>query len=192
MARIRTFLAIDLGQAIRKRLASLQDELAGIAPDVKWVEYDNLHITLLFLGDVDERESITVCRAAQQVTSALPGFMATVEAVGVFPNARRPRVVWAGVGEGSEQLTELHRGLESRLEELGLYRPEMRPYKPHVTLGRVKGEGPHDALAQSLGKYAEWTAGEARIREVLVMSSELTRDGPTYAILGRAKLQGEG
>ncbi len=191
MARIRTFLAIDLGPAIRKRLASLQKELSNDAPDVNWVEGENLHITLLFLGDIDERESITVCRAAQQVTSSLPTFQVTMEGVGCFPNTRRPRVVWVGVSEGADNLVKLHHELESKLEALGLYRPEMRAYKPHVTLGRIKGEGPHDALVQALAKQQEWAGGEANVREVLVMSSEMTRDGPTYTILGRAKLTGE-
>ncbi len=191
MARIRTFLAIDLGPAVRKRLASFQNELADDAPDVNWVEDENLHITLIFLGDIDERESITVCRAAQKVTAAMAPFPVTMEGVGCFPNTRRPRVVWVGVSDGADELGELHHLLESKLEELGLYRPEMRAFKPHVTLGRIKGEGSTEALVQTLAKNKEWSAGEATVREVLIMSSELTRDGPNYTILGRAKLTGE-
>ena len=67
----------------------------------------------------------------------------------------------------------------------------MRAFKPHVTLGRIKGEGSTEALVQTLAKNKEWSAGEATVREVLIMSSELTRDGPNYTILGRAKLTGE-
>jgi 2'-5' RNA ligase len=188
MARIRTFLAIDLGEEIRGRLIALQEELAAIASDVKWVEPENLHITLLFLGEVEQREVLEICRVAQMAVAELPVFTMSVEGAGCFPNPRRPRTLWVGVGTGSQEVVQVHDAIEAPLLDMGSYRRETRAYVPHVTLGRVKGDRPNDELAKALLQHKTWGAGEIAVREVCVMSSELTRDGPIYTVLGRAKL----
>lgn len=190
MARLRTFIAVDLGQAIRDRAVALQETLARTDTEVKWVETDNLHVTLLFLGEVDNREVPAVCRVVSAVTAGLAPFAMTVEGVGCFPNPRRPRIVWIGVGQGKQELCTLHDALEPPLLELGCYRREDRPYTPHITLGRVKSERSTDPLAAALAKQAGWKGGDTTVSEVLVMSSELTPSGPIYAILSRGKLKG--
>ena len=189
MARIRTFIALDLGKPIRDKAVALQESLARSGADVKWVEEENLHVTLLFLGEVDDRELPDVCRAVADGCEGRRGFAMSVEGVGCFPNPRRPRVVWIGIGNGVQEVVALHDALEEKLLELGCYRREERQYTPHITLGRVKrDDSPTDELASLLAKKANWQAGEVAVREVLVMSSELTRDGPVYTVLSRAKL----
>ena len=111
-----------------------------------------------------------------------------VEKTGCFPNLRRPRVVWAGVGTGSQELCQLHDAIEGPLLDLGCYRREARPYTPHITLGRVKGDAETPLLAAALGKEAAWKGGQWEVREVHVMSSELMPEGPVYTVLSRAKL----
>ncbi len=189
MARMRTFLAVGVNPAIRSRLVALQEELAPAAEGVKWVEEENLHVTLIFLGDVDERDVTDVCRAVGRVCAEVPAFPISVEGVGCFPNPRRPRTLWAGVGAGAQELVALHDALEAALVELGVYRREERAYTPHLTLGRVKQEGPADRLAQALAKQAGWHGGECDVREVLVMSSQLTPQGPVYGVLSTARLR---
>jgi 2'-5' RNA ligase len=188
MARVRTFIAIDLGKAIRDRLVSLQDNLARAGTEVKWVEPDNLHLTLLFLGEVDMVELPTICEAVAEGARQHAAFPLTVETVGCFPNPRRPRVLWAGVGVGVQEVCALHDSLEKPLLELGCYRREERQYTPHITLGRVRTERPGDNLAAALAKQAAWKGGETTVREVHVMGSELTPKGPIYTVLSRAKL----
>jgi 2'-5' RNA ligase len=117
------------------------------------------------------------------------GFTLAVERVDCFGNPRRPRTVWVGVGEGHDALIALHDALESPLLELGCYRRENRPYTPHITLGRVQGDRTNNQLAAELAKRASWKAGETQVREVLVLSSELTPKGPIYTVLGRGKLR---
>ena len=187
--RLRTFVAVDLGKPLRDRLVALQENLARAGADVKWVEVENLHVTLLFLGEVDERELLPVCRAVSVVCGRHERFTLGVEAVGCFPNPRRPRVVWAGVGDGAPELVALHDALEPPLQELGCYRREERQYTPHVTLGRVKSDGPADALAAALARKAKWHGGEIEVQELLVMSSQLTSRGPEYTILSRGRLR---
>jgi 2'-5' RNA ligase len=188
MTRVRTFLAFELDSTVRARLVALQENLARVAPDVKWVEQENMHLTLLFLGEVDERDLPGICRAAQQAVAELPAFALSVESAGCFPNPRRPRTLWVGVGAGVQEVVAVHDALEAALMELGCYRREERQYTPHVTLGRVKSEGPADKLTAALQKYQAWNAGESRAREVLIMSSLLTTSGPIYAVMGRASL----
>jgi 2'-5' RNA ligase len=83
----------------------------------------------------------------------------------------------------------VHDAIEAPLLDLGCYRREARAYTPHVTIGRVNGEQPTDSLAKALAQHKTWSAGEMLVREVQIMSSELTRDGPTYTVMGRAKLK---
>jgi 2'-5' RNA ligase len=189
MARLRTFIAVDLGKSIRDRCVVLQETLARAGSDVKWVEEENLHVTLLFLGEVVDRETPALCRAVADCCAEHDAFALSVETVGCFPNPRRPRVVWAGVGAGSAELIALHDALEPPLLELGCYRREARQYTPHVTLGRVQGDGGTDVLAAALTKQATWRGGETEVREVRVLSSELRPHGPVYTVLSRAKLR---
>jgi 2'-5' RNA ligase len=212
MSRIRTFIALPLPKAIRDRLIDLQERLAATGADVNWVEPENLHVTLLFLGEVDEREVTNVCRVAKDVCNAHESFAVTVETVGCFPNIRRPRVVWVGVGEGREEICAIHDALETPLMDLGVYRREARQFTPHITLGRVRGDRPGSVLQfhprdrqeqevervkgeragsvllSALEKASDWRAGETRASEIHVLSSELTSRGPIYAVLSRAPL----
>jgi 2'-5' RNA ligase len=188
MARTRTFVAVDLGKAIRDRAVALQETLARAGTDVKWVEPENLHVTLLFLGEVDEREVHKVCGIVADCAGQFPAFPMAVVTAGCFGDPRRPRTLWVGVGDGTDQLCAIHDALETPLLDLG-YRREERRYTPHITLGRVKSNRPNDQLAAALAKHAGWKGGETVVRELLVMGSKLTPQGPVYTILSRAKLQ---
>src|SRR5438445_5785537 len=121
MARLRTFIAVDLGKAIRDRAVALQEALARGGTEVKWVEPANLHVTLLFLGEVEDREVPSVCRAVAECTARQTAFPMTIEGAGCFPNPRRPRILWIGVGEGTQELCALHDALEPPLLDLGCY-----------------------------------------------------------------------
>ncbi len=188
MARLRTFIGLDVGKDIRHRLVTLQETLARTGSEVKWVEPENLHVTLLFLGEVDEREVVAVCQVAAEAAKSQPAFTMSIAGAGCFPNPRRPRVLWVGVGEGVQEVCALHDALENPLLELGCYRREERHYTPHVTLGRVKSDRPADKLAAALARQAQWQGGKVAIREVHVMSSELSPSGPAYTVLSRARL----
>jgi 2'-5' RNA ligase len=186
---MRTFIGVDLGKALRDRCASLQENLSRTGADVKWVEVDNLHVSLLFLGEVDERDITPICRVVAESCAERDSFSLSVEKVGCFPHLRRPRVVWVGVGAGGAELVGLHDALEPPLQELGCYRREDRRYTPHITLGRVRSERAGDQLASALKKYANWQGGVTEVREIQVLSSQLTPQGPVYTALSRAQLR---
>jgi 2'-5' RNA ligase len=189
MARLRTFLALDPGKALHERLLNLQEKLAEAGGDVKWVEAANLHLTLHFLGEVEDRDLAAICQVTSEVAASLDRFTFSLHGVGCFPNARRPRVLWVGVGEGRDAVIGLHAALEQPLLDLGCYRRETRPFAPHLTVGRVNSERASEQLTASLKARADWHGGETTIEEVLVMSSELLRSGPVYTVLGRGRLQ---
>jgi 2'-5' RNA ligase len=190
MARTRTFIAVEVGEAICDRATALQEALAKTGAAVKWVTPESMHVTLLFLGDVDDRELPAVCRAVQEVAAGELPFTVHVAGVGAFPNLRRPKTVWAAITEGAEPLRRLYDALETRMLGLGVYRKEERGYTPHLTLGRVRGETDGNLLVPEIAKRQEWDAGQSQVTEVLVFSSELERDGPVYTVLGRGELGG--
>ncbi len=131
-------------------MIALQEKLAQTATDVKWVGPDNLHITLLFLGEVDNRELMPICRAVEGAARSIKPFELSIEGTGCFPNERRPRVVWIGVGQGLAEVRALHAALEEPLLDLGCYRREERLFTPHVTLGRIRGDEPATDLTSAL------------------------------------------
>jgi 2'-5' RNA ligase len=190
MARIRTFLSVDIGEQVRSRVLNLQSSLAESIPEVRWVEEESLHITLLFLGEVNELDLVPICRIATAVGKKLPPFTLEIGGLGAFPNQRRPKILWLGVGEGKESLQELHDSLETPLLEQGCYRREDREYTPHLTLGRLTKED-ESIPWSSLFAENSTSLGEIKVEEILIMSSELRRDGPVYTVLGRAPLKGK-
>jgi 2'-5' RNA ligase len=190
MARIRTFIGVDIGEGIRATAGALQRQLARTGADVNWTAPSNYHITLQFLRDVDDRDLAGVCRAVAAAAAGEPPFRLGVSGIGAFPTPRRPKVLWAGIREGEAELRRLFAALEGPLTALGVYRKEDRPYTPHLTLGRAKDEAAGQALAAELAKHKDWDGGLVEVDEVLVFSSELRRDGPEYTVIGRAPLSG--
>jgi 2'-5' RNA ligase len=190
MSRLRTFIAVAIDKTVRDRTVALQETLARSGVAVKWVEPKNLHLTLLFLGEVEDKTVPEVCRAVADCAGQHPLFEMSIEGAGCFPNLRRPRTLWVGVGEGQQELVALHDALEVPLLSLGCYRREERSYTPHLTLGRVKGNRPSDRLGDALAKQAGWKGGSVPVKEILVLSSQLRPEGPEYTVLSRAKLKG--
>jgi 2'-5' RNA ligase len=188
MARVRTFIAVDLSDAVKDNLTALQEELGRDAHGVKWTHVENMHLTLLFLGDVDHLEVVEICRVVQSRSRRHKSFTLQAEGLGAFPNNRRPKTLWAGITAGMDELRALHADLEEGLLELGCYRREDREYTPHLTLGRLSHEERSEEWAKVLAKQAHWQGGTTAVDELLVMSSELRRDGPEYSVMGRARL----
>ena len=191
MARVRTFIGVEIGDVIRTRAVALQSELARTCDDVKWVEPRNLHVTLVFLGEVADRELPAVCRAVAEVAAGEPPIPLRVSGLGAFPNTRRPRTLWTGVGGGADGLIRLHGALEDRFLNLGIYRREERPFTPHLTLGRIQDEAAGTKLAAALPRHRDWDGGQTLVEEIVVFASDLGRDGPRYTPLGRGELGGQ-
>ena len=190
MARtLRTFLAIELPRGVRRKVAKLIEQLAASPAKVKWVDESNLHLTLQVLGEVEPDLLPEICGVVEQATADLAGYELEIAGVGAFPTAERPRTVWVGSGEGSEATVAVHDAIGEALAELG-FRTEQRRFRPHVTIGRVRRSSADEIarLAEDLAETADFVAGWMPVSEVVLFSSLLGREGPTYDVLARSAL----
>ena len=188
MAKLRTFIAVEVTSAIRQQAEGLVDQLSRTEANVKWVDGFDMHWTVKFLGEVSSRDSIDVCRAMKRAAKQVTPFSIVASGAGAFPAADRPRTVWLGVGEGQEAFIELHDLLEEELADIG-YRSERRRFQPHITLGRVR-RSPRgvDELGGLITEQAEFDAGRMEVSELVLFSSRLLRDGPEYDVLAKVPL----
>jgi 2'-5' RNA ligase len=187
---VRTFIAVEITPGVRSRARQLIDRFRATGANVKWVEPENLHLTLSFLGEVDVLEIPEICSTVTAAVGDYEPFDIEVRGVGAFPDIKRPRTVWMGVVEGAEEMVALHSSLEKGLAKLG-YRAENRRFRPHITLGRFRhspqGIGELGELIQQNQDYLADTVG---VSEVVVFSSRLDRGGPEYEPLGTIELKG--
>lgn len=187
---VRTFIAVEIPLEVKERAAKLIKLLERAEANVRWVRPEHMHWTLSFLGNVDLLEIPDVCAAVLDAVRPLVPFELEARGAGAFPALRSPRTIWLGTAAGTEPMRSLHRAIERSLERLG-YRAEGRQYRPHVTLGRLRERGRGtDELSRLLAEQADFDAGVALVEEVVVMSSVLGREGPTYEPLGHAELAG--
>ena len=191
---VRTFVAVEITPGVRSRARQLIEKLSATGANVKWVEPENLHLTLAFLGEVDVLEIPELCETVRQSVGDYEPFDIEVRGVGAFPDLRRPRTVWIGVENGAEEMIALHGSLEKGLTKLG-YRAEKRRFRPHLTLGRVRnapqGQGVDD-LGRAIEQFRDYQADTMSVAEVIVFSSRLDRGGPEYEPLGTIELAGRG
>lgn len=189
MSKTRTFIAVEAVDGVHAQALAAIERLRPLGSNVKWVEPENLHWTLQFLGDLKDEELAEVCRRVQKIVATIVPFSLTGAGVGAFPKLDRPKVLWLGAAEGADRFAELQGTIESNLEGLG-FRGENRQYVPHLTLGRV-GPGPNnEALVQGVTRLSDFGGGHMFVDEVVIYASEPQRSGPKYTPLAHLKLGG--
>ncbi len=190
MSLLRTFIAIAASDEVRRRCANLIRRLDTPETAARWTQPQNLHHTLKFIGDTQDRQLADVCRAMARAAKTIEPFVLESAGVGAFPRLTSPRIVWVGAEAGAGTVTALHAALDQELYEVG-FGLEARRFQPHLTLGRIrKGETSQAHLVQLLQQHAEFHAGHATVDEIILFSSRLEKDGPIYEALGRAPLGG--
>jgi 2'-5' RNA ligase len=187
---MRVFIAIDIGEEIRKGLADLQADLQSKVDikksDVKWVEPKGIHLTLKFLGEIKDKEVVDVCNITKEVAGRHKDFELNVETVGSF-GGRNPRVLWVGTGEGSDNLLELQKDLEQQLDSAG-WPAEEREFSGHLTLCRIRNPNAGAKLAQISEAYKDFKLGSFPAESITVYQSQLMPSGPIYTVLGNYEL----
>jgi 2'-5' RNA ligase len=196
---IRSFIAIDLPEDVRREAGRISGRLQEGIYGVKWVEPKNLHLTVKFLGGVEPETLDLVKETVGPIAARFQPIELGLAGAGSFPPRGRPRVIWLGVHGGLDHLAALAGNIETALEPLG-FEPEDRPFSPHLTLGRVKqgrrkksGRGPDPDPGQLQGRIlelAEVRAGEFSVNELVLFQSVLSPAGPTYRPLARFPLTG--
>lgn len=189
MQTIRTFIAVPLSPAIESATRKLIKLFKPLDEGIKWVPVDNLHLTLKFLGEVDNVEIPHVCRAIRRVTDSLQPFELRFQGAGGFPEVTRPRVLWAGVEDASGTLVRMVSDLEKELAELG-FKPEPRDYRPHLTIGRARSRSHRasDTLLDAIERKSDAELGKMMVDELQLVASFLDKEGPTYQVMDTIEL----
>lgn len=190
---LRVFVAIDLPEYVYKKLAEQVVHFKQrIQPEVvRWVKQKGIHLTLKFLGDVNPDKIGKIVRLLDSLGPLYEPFEVEVRGFGCFPNLRRPRVLWVGVYESSGTLIDMHACLESGFESMGFKR-EVRPYHPHLTIGRVKrnverSEVNH--LSEILAMNEIGSLGQFQVKEIYLIRSDLKPTGAVYSKLAAIRLE---
>lgn len=184
---MRTFIAIELPVGIKQALAEIQHDLREVQADVSWPKTENLHLTLKFLGEVEEQRIAGIKNALSEAASATNHFSLYLENIDLLPNQRQPRVIYSTVKGQLDELSHLQKSIEDKLAPLDFKREE-RSFKPHITLGRVKSaKGMRELIVKCLMK--EFRSEAFLVGEVVLMKSELRSSGSIYSVIGKALLQ---
>ncbi|MBI5078968.1 RNA 2',3'-cyclic phosphodiesterase [Candidatus Saganbacteria bacterium] len=198
---MRMFVSVELPDEVRNKLAELIGELKNTGAAVKWVGENNLHITLKFLGWVDDPKKDEVIELTGKAASGTGKFKIKFEGVGTFPcppagaaGGKSPRVIWVGVSKGGDRLVKMAKALEKNLSQAG-YKSEKRDFASHITIGRVndpmqsgqekKGV---DKLIEKIGSFRSSEFGEMLVNQINVMQSILTPKGPIYEKIKEVKI----
>ena len=187
MPGIRSFIAIDVNDPeLVNVIVGIQEEISRTSGRIKLVEKENLHLTLKFLGNVEEDRLERVKEVLERVISEFNAFKMRLVGIGAFPRIRRPNVVWIGVEEGREEFVRIASELDLALNKLGFPR-EKRGFEPHLTIARVKGSS--GDLPSILERISDYEVGEFWVTEVRLKKSTLTPQGPIYETLHAVKLR---
>ena len=184
---IRTFIAIELPPQAHVELVSLQAELKKSAADVKWVEPENIHLSVRFIGDVGPDRAEEIKKQLAETAAGSKAFEFTMKGIGAFPDLSFPRVIWLGVDRGAAESARFAGDLEAKLRAIGISGEE-RKFHPHITLGRVRSQKNSDRLR----KLIETTKFEAspiiKAEYLTLFMSRLTPQGSIYTPLFKAKM----
>ena len=186
---IRAFIAATLEPKVIERIAEASSRLRPEVAGVRWVPPENFHLTLKFLGGIDEAMVKPVEARLREQLSLFPPFNINAKALGVFPSPKRPRVLWVGLTGG--RLIELASRVESALQQLG-FSPETRKFTPHLTIGRWRQADPAPkSLERQLEYWRAYDFGISRIESVSLIQSVLKSDGAIYNRLATIPLSTE-
>jgi 2'-5' RNA ligase len=191
MEKIRSFIAIELPRDLKVAISRLQEQLkTGSTAPVKWVNPENTHLTLKFLGDIDTVVVDDIKKALGEAARGIPAIRLGAEGLGAFPNNNRVQIVWVGLTGELDKLQKLQQRIDKELQPLG-FAPERRAFSPHLTIARIRDRATSNDR-QDMGRLVENTSYKSdldfSVKSVDLMKSQLTREGPIYSKLGSANL----
>jgi 2'-5' RNA ligase len=188
---MRTFIAIELPQEMRDYLAGIQNKLNASGADVKWVKPCNIHLTLKFLGEIDEKKLGRITEILENVSGNKKTFQIRISTLGAFPKINSPRVIWVGIDKGDNEAKEIAKELEEKIAKIGIPK-EDRPFSSHITIGRTRSNLNLENLIQGL-KTLENEPGRENLEfaagKITLFQSTLTPKGPIYEVLREANLK---
>lgn len=181
---IRSFVAVDCeDNKLLPKFTEVQGRLKATGARVNIGEPENIHLTLKFLGDIEDNQVDEISRFIEGIS--FDPFEFRVEGVGVFPNIRRPATIWAGITEGVGELVNIFGLVNDGLAKLG-FEKDRRRYSPHLTIARVRGGENKDKLVEELLQFEDFQFGTVYVDRIKLKKSVLTRSGPIYSTLSES------
>ncbi len=178
---IRSFLAFDIeSDSVKKKLEAVQTLLIQTGADLKLVEIQNIHITIRFLGNITPGTAERIFQDMKTVQFS--PFNVQIKGVGAFPNIRYPRVVWAGITEGANELRDVFNQLEPKLRALG-FAPDPKGFSAHLTIARVRSGRNKAQLSNFLAENTNYEFGPIKVECLRLKQSDLSPKGPVYSTL---------
>ncbi len=194
---MRAFIAIELSPEIKDSLAQIESHLKYSGADVKWVEKDNIHLTLKFLGEITEEKCEKIKSILYEIGKDIKPFELSLKIskegsdpfLGAFPNLEHPRVIWVGLDKGAAEARILAEKIDEALSKIG-FQKESRPFAAHLTIGRVRSAKNKEALKEKITLYQVQKASGTwyKVSSVILFQSTLTPKGPIYTKLHEARL----
>jgi 2'-5' RNA ligase len=179
---IRAFIAIELPEKIIYTIRKVQEEIKSYGLKIRWVRPENIHLTLKFLGDIQEADTEKVERAVSESVTGHPPISLAVRGIGVFPGIKRPRVIWLGVSNPLDVLTTFQKTLDEKLEAMG-FPKEKKPFRGHLTLGRIKSNIDPKTLNDALKEFTRFESEHFLADRIMLYKSDLKPNGPVYTKL---------
>ena len=188
---IRAFLAIVPPDDVLQALSRLQEKLKReISGKISWTRPQSQHLTLKFFGDVSTEDAKNICAAVKNRIASGSSLNLKIEKLGVFPDARRPRVLWCGITGEVEKLSVLRKQLDKDFADIG-FPGEDRPFRAHLTLARIKDVHGLAGINEALIKHNAFAAGEFNCTELILFQSRLSPQGAVYTKLAEFTLGGK-
>ena len=185
---MRAFIAVELDEKIRENCRRVLNRLITSDADVKWVKPSNMHLTLKFLGEIDEEQAEKIKGFLDEIVLEESVFETGFSGLGFFPNQRRPRVIWLGINKGIEVLKDLADKIDDKTAIIGIEKEE-RAFSPHLTLGRFRSQKNFDELIKIVEKTREFDAGTMQVDGIHLIQSVLQPTGPVYTKIYTAILK---
>jgi len=178
---IRSFIAFDIdSESVIKRLSEVQKTLLNTGADLKTVEPRNIHVTMRFLGDISPSMIDPIHEEMEKVSFA--PFEIELRGLGAFPTLKYAKVVWVGIKDGAEKLTDIFNQLEPRIRGLG-FKPDPKGFSPHLTIARVKSGRNKAELVRIIQEFEDYQFGVIKASCLKLKKSVLTPKGPIYSTL---------
>lgn len=184
---IRSFIAVPIAPELAGSVGAVQESLRAAGPEVKWVDPGCFHLTLKFLGDVQRERLEALWPSVEGLLDGLAQFRLRLHGVGAFPHPSRPRVIWVAAAEGAAELKALAAAVEKACGLHG-FAEEERPFRAHLTVGRVRRPAPNARLEAAIVEMRDREVGAMEAERVLLMKSDLKPGGPVYHILNETLL----
>jgi 2'-5' RNA ligase len=180
---IRAFLAVDPPQEIFNGIIKIQERLRkAIQGDIRWVRPEGIHLTLKFFGYVYESDIENISRVVKDGVANMKALLLNVRNLGAFPSVNRPRVLWLGIDGDTNALISLQVEIDAGFQEYG-FKKEDRPFRPHLTLARIKEPKGLIGLAEAVKKNEDYIAGSFTVTGLTLFKSDLKPTGAIYTKL---------